>query len=81
MIIPELRDLTSPDLPDLDSATFAEGSSFRIGLAAEIGPVGQRGADLFYFVALSPAATATLLEDGPCFCTTTYSWHRSTPPA
>jgi len=66
-ITPELRDLTSSDYPDIEELVVGRDRDFCISFAAEIGPTGQLGSELYYFVAASPSAVRDLVSEGPRF--------------
>jgi hypothetical protein len=63
----EIRELSSPDIFDLDDAFFPEGAPFSILLVAAIGEVGGKGADLFYVVAISAEALREKAAEGASF--------------
>jgi hypothetical protein len=65
MIQAELRSIFSPDAPDLPNYAPPDPECFAILVQAEIGAVGEEGADTFDFLVRAPLwpATEDLNED------------------
>lgn len=66
MIKPELRRLSSPDLPGYPRQVPSSTEAFRFVLDAEIGPAGSHGSDLFTAIVQSPAHPNELAPGEQC---------------
>ena len=62
-MIPKVKGLSSNDLPDA-KAVPTDPSDCAVLMQAEIGPVGDEGADTFYFEVATPNALAQRFDDG-----------------
>lgn len=71
MVVPELKELFSPDLEDMEGSEPADRSNFGILVQALIGPAGDEAADTFSFMVCTPAWLAAELTSEP------HAWGRS----
>lgn len=59
----EVKRFLSHDLPDGRSVP-EDPTNCCVGMAADLGPVGEEGADIFYFEVCTPNALGARLADG-----------------
>lgn len=64
VLVAELRDLYSPDVPDLRNPNLPENAAFCVPLEADFGAVGEEGQDQFNFLVCNPRWIAEKAEKG-----------------
>ncbi len=67
MIIPELKDCYSTDRDEIWKWNPQTNADIKVDLSLDIGSIGEKGADLFQVVIISPEAMTLRWENDQCY--------------